>query len=149
MKLTEAHVVPEKCQRCPRLAELSRMSDEADAQQAEVFDLATGRYSAEDIRRIFSTVGFSVSAEDLEELIRAIPQAIAPHSERIMDTISDVQSYFEAAALGLEAGCEGVLRMRARDRLGYQVTATVCGSPRIRTWNDPGHAASVEFKKLD
>lgn len=51
--------------------------------------------------------------------------------------ISDEQNTINEAIDEITDGCPGPLRMRANDKLGRVVTATVCGSPKIILHDGP------------
>jgi hypothetical protein len=114
----------------------------------------SGRYGAAELREDLLRAGIDVPNDDdlLREYMEILPRALAPHADHLLDKASERQSEIEQVAQQYESGCPGVLRMRATDKLGYQVTATVCGSPHVRTVSATGAATiptvTVDFKDM-
>ena len=154
MKLTERHAIPEQCARCPHLKHLTERSDTIDSGQGDVFDIIGGRFDKDDLKKRLGMESMKMIADEREvdELLEEIPGLLSSHVDEIFGAISKVQDRIESEALALEDGCPGTLRMRATDRLDYQVTVTICGSPQVRNVvqhnPDVSAIADVDFKKL-
>ena len=59
--------------------------------------------------------------------------------------MDDERARIDGLAEGITDGCPGPLRMRATDKLGRVVTATICGSPIIIMG---GHIESVGIERI-
>lgn len=153
MKLTERHVIPKPCEKCPRLQKIGYISEIVDIIQGQVFDLVGGRFDGDRLNQQLRALGvpLTLDREDIDEIMREVPDMLGAHADEIFNALLHFQEGAERSAQQFEAGCPGVLRMRATDKLGYVVTATVCGSPKVRTSIDPTlesmAAVSVEFRK--